>query len=306
MLTLYQPHDKLVKKMLENKRVAIDLIKNTLPTKTLKKLDLATLQLTTESAVSEAWKKYRNDIVFHCKTKKKKDTYIYILIEHQSTPDRFMPLRMQCYKYNLIGKYLHQKNPPKKIPNIIGIVLYHGETAYPYSTDVAACFEDRELALKDALEPMVLIDLKKISEKELFDNVGDDTLLKFLLKYSRTKDFIKKIRALMEQRPSIFVSLSTNQATFVFHYVLHVGKGTPSNAKMMKIAMNRIYGQPKADKIFSLADYFREEGMQEGIQKGREEGIQEGIQRGREEVIAKMVAKGKLTRKQAEEIILGA
>ena len=94
MENLHQPHDKLVRKMLKNKRIAIDLLKSSLPTKTLVKLDLPTLQSASETAVSGKWKEFRNDIVFHCKTKEQKNTYI--LVEHQSTPDRLMPLRMRC------------------------------------------------------------------------------------------------------------------------------------------------------------------------------------------------------------------
>ncbi len=322
-MRIHHPHDKLVRKMLTDKHVAIDLLKNSLPAETIALLDLSTLQPTTETGINEAWRAYRNDVVFHCKTKAQKN--VYIIIEHQSTPDRFMPLRILRYKCNLLGKYLDAKNPPPKIPNVISLVIYHGKKEYPYSTDIVACFEDEKLAARDVLAPMCVLDLKKMSEEALLGNEGADTLLKFLLKHSREKDFIQKLQALMEQKPEIFVSLSIPQAQFVFEYALYVGKGTPANASIMRTAMNQLYGKPKAQKIFSLADYFREEakkkvrkegiqeGMRKGVEKGRKEGIQEGIQKGRQEgiqqgvekAIKRIVATGKLTQKEAEEMVLG-
>ena len=224
------------------------------------------------------WKKYHNDVVFRCKTKAQKN--VYIVIEHQSTPDRLMPLRILRYKYNLLSKYIDAKKPPKKVPNVISLVIYHGEKEYPYSTEVVACFEDERLAASDAFVPMHVLDLKKMPEGELLDNEGADTILKLLLKYSREKDFIQRIQALMKERPNIFLSLSIAQATFIFEYILYVGKGTPANAKIMKAAMNQLYGAPKAKKIFSLADYFRLEGMRKGVEKGKLEGMRKGVEKG--------------------------
>ena len=115
----HHPHDKLVSKFLEDKKVAIDLLKKHLPAKALENLELSTLKASSETFVSDKSKKYHNDIVFHCKTKEDKDAYIYLLIEHQSTPDPFMPVRMLRYKLNVLAKYLDAKKQPEKLPNII-------------------------------------------------------------------------------------------------------------------------------------------------------------------------------------------
>ena len=203
------------------------------------------------------------------------------------------------YKCNLLGKYLDAKNPPKKVPNVISLVIYHGEKEYPYSTDVVACFEDEGLAANDRVEPMQLLDLAKIPEEVILQHGGADMLLKLLLKYSRKKDFIQRILALMEQHPNIFVSLPTAQANFIFEYILHVGKGTPANASTMKATMNQLYGKAKADQFFSLADYFKQKLRKEGIQQGM---LKKRISKGRyPRTIKKMVAKGRLTQREAEE-----
>ena len=110
---------------------------------------------------------------------------------------------------------------------------------------------------------MILLDLAKMSEKELLSKKGSDAVLKMLLKYSKSKDFIRKVQEMMKKYQLIFVSLSQEQAKCVFEYVLHVGKGNPKNAASMRNSFNETYGSKRADKIFSLADYFKQQGRQE-------------------------------------------
>ena len=117
------PHDKLVKKFLEDRGVAISFLETHLPHRILKDLDLLTIVPCSETAVSDEWKKYHSDVVFRCKKRHKEDEYMYILVEHQSVPDRFMPIRVLRYELNVLGKYLDAKKRPKKLPNIVTIVL---------------------------------------------------------------------------------------------------------------------------------------------------------------------------------------
>ncbi len=274
-------------------------------------LDLHTLKTSSQTAVSKNWKKYHNDIVFECKTQDKKDAYIYLLIEHQSTPDPLMPIRLLRYKLNILGKYLDTKTKAQKLPNILSLVIYHAQKQYPYPKDIFSCFEDKDLAVKDLVEPMLLIDLNEMPQDALLYCGGKDTLLKLLLKLSRQKDFIRKIHDLMNAHPEIFVSLSSNQAGFVFEYILHLGKGTPENAKIMKTAISQVYGHKKAEKIFTLADYLRQEGRQEGIklgeQRGRKEGMQlgkqEGIQLGKQDTISELVERGLISQQIADQLL---
>ncbi len=59
----HRPHDKLVKKFLKDRRIAIDLLKKHLPANVVKTLNLATIEPTSESAIDEKWKEFHNDIV---------------------------------------------------------------------------------------------------------------------------------------------------------------------------------------------------------------------------------------------------
>lgn len=296
MSEIHHPHDKLVKKFLSDKKVAIDLLKKHLPANVTEKLNLSTIVATSETAVDENWKQFHNDIVFSCKTKDNKDTYIYTLIEHQSTPDVFMPVRVLRYKINVIGKYLDAKKQPKKIPNIISLVIYNGIKEYPYAKDIFSCFENSNLAKQDITEPMVLLDLADTSEETILRQGGADTVLKLLLKWGRERDFVNKLQSSMNKNPDFFISLSLQQAGYMFEYVMLVGKGNSKNAEMMRTAIQQVYGKSKSEKIFTLADYYKEEAKKEGILEGMQKGVQKGMQ-----AIRELFTKGILTEEQAKK-----
>ncbi len=276
----HNPHDKLVKKFLTDTKVASDLLRNHLPPHVREKLGLSKLRATSETAINERWKEFHNDIVFHCHTRQGDDAYIYALIEHQATPDAFMPLRLLRYKLNIIGKYLDSKKRPNKLPNIVALVIYHGEGRYPYAKDIFSCFQNPALARQDIAEPMNLLDLTSLPAAAITRMGGADAVLKLLLKFGRDRDFIEKIQHMMHTQPDLFLSLSHAQAGLMFEYALFVGSGNAENAKTMKQAIQQTYGQAKAGKIFSLADYYTSEGFQKGIQKGKIEMAKQMLAKG--------------------------
>jgi hypothetical protein len=67
----------------------------------------------------------------------KREVLIYILIEHQSEPDRLMPLRLLDYLtqiYKSQGREWSQKNPTFKgfhVQPVLPIVLYTGKNSWP-------------------------------------------------------------------------------------------------------------------------------------------------------------------------------
>ena len=256
------PHDKLVKKFLEDRGVAISFLETHLPSRILKNLDLLTVVPCSETAVSDEWKKYHSDVVFRCKKTGKEGRYVYILVEHQSVPDRFMPIRVLRYELNILGKYLDAKKRPKKLPNIVTIVLYHGKGKYPYPTDIASCFQNGKVTGRGLLEPMNLVDLASLSKKELKLYRKPDAVLKILLKYSNEINFVEEITEFMRDVPSIFRSLSRKQLKFTYEYVMFRAGGTKENEKLMKEAIKNTLGEEDAGQFFSLVDYYTLKGKE--------------------------------------------
>jgi predicted transposase/invertase (TIGR01784 family) len=98
---LTKPHDLLVKATLANPQALKDFASIHLPQPVLAQMDLDSLQLTNKSYVSADMKEFHNDIVFSFSLQSHPG-YAFCMIEHQSTPDRMLPLRFLQYQVNLI------------------------------------------------------------------------------------------------------------------------------------------------------------------------------------------------------------
>ena len=104
-------------------------------------------------------------MVYECLIDGKK-SYIYFLLEHQSTPDELMAFRKLQYNVALMNQHLKKGN--KKLPVIVSLCLYNGnKSPYPHSTDVFDCFENIELAKELMFKPFKLIDLSVLSDEEI-------------------------------------------------------------------------------------------------------------------------------------------
>lgn len=68
-----------------------------------------------------------------------RDAYLYVLIEHQSTPDRLMALRMLGYQLRIWERHLarpEQRSRTRPLPLIIPVVIYQGRRQWIAPTDL--------------------------------------------------------------------------------------------------------------------------------------------------------------------------
>ena len=98
----------------------------------VEQLDLSTLETTKDSYVSDDLRDREDDIIWRVLWRdkgQKQWLYIYLLLEFQSSVDRFMPLRVNIYSSMLLDD-LRKKNqltPNGKLPPVFPLVLYNGE-----------------------------------------------------------------------------------------------------------------------------------------------------------------------------------
>ncbi len=114
------PHDLFVKASLSNPQAIQEFAQAYFPVEILAKIDLASLQLTHKSYVTEGLKELHNDLVFSF-TIENQPGYAYCLLEHQSTPDFRMILRFAKYNIALLEDYLKGKDATTPWPLIINI-----------------------------------------------------------------------------------------------------------------------------------------------------------------------------------------
>ncbi len=240
-----------------------------------------------------------SDLVFTCRYNKNgvhddksrsssdSEAKVVLLVEHQSTPDRFMAFRVYHYLFNML--YTILKKRPKDqasepLPPVYALVFYHGkQTPYPYSMDLANCFND-PFGIMDKLfnNPVPLVDVNSISD----DKLKQQALLGIItgaLKYSRSPDMGSKVLWLMEYLNSMDLSerLKVELVREMTSYMFSVG--TVANVKQFVKNIGQL-PEPIRGEFMTAAEQLQE--------LGAERGREEGLEKGKKEVAINLLKEG--------------
>ena len=156
---IHDLHKGFFRDSLSDLTVAKDLLQAHLSPEISKRIQWDSLRLNNKSYTDEKPTQPRCDLVYTCKLDKDDDD-LYILVEHQNTPDLLLPFRFLQYKVAILTEYLTQnkhKDRKIKLPIILSLCIYTGkETPYPYSLDTYDCFQDPALTREaGTLEPFL-------------------------------------------------------------------------------------------------------------------------------------------------------
>jgi len=66
------------------------------------------------------------DVLLHTRTRAVSEVFIYVLLEHQSTQDRLMPLRFFQYTERLWSRWLREHPNAARLPAVLPVIVYHG------------------------------------------------------------------------------------------------------------------------------------------------------------------------------------
>lgn len=100
----------IVRNVLSDLRLAREFFTLHLPKHILNAIDLATIELLPTVYVDEKLQEYRSDLLYRVKFPESAD-YLYIIVEHQSKPEKWMPIRINKYVALIVDRYLHKKMP---------------------------------------------------------------------------------------------------------------------------------------------------------------------------------------------------
>lgn len=137
-----QPHDALFKRTFSDPVLASGEFRAMLPAALLEATDFGTLKLCAGSYVDEALVKSESDLLFEAKVAGR-DTFFYVLFEHQSQPDPLMPLRMLRYVVRILERYAAEGSGRAlslPLPVVIPLVLHHGERGWTVARRVEDLF----------------------------------------------------------------------------------------------------------------------------------------------------------------------
>jgi hypothetical protein len=151
MATPNTPHDSLFKAIFSDPRAAAAQFRALLPPALASALDLDALEDVTRNFVDSALGPSDCDLLFAAPWGGGEHQALLILHEHQSEPETFMCIKTLRYSVSAWHEWLkRQRTPPRKLPPLIAVVLYHGKLPWAEPRTLSELFD-----VPPALVPLV-------------------------------------------------------------------------------------------------------------------------------------------------------
>jgi predicted transposase YdaD len=166
-----QPHDSLFRFVLGKPMHAAAELRAVLPAPLADRLNLVNMRPVNGSFVDEELTNRHCDVLMQT-TLDGREAFVYVVIEHQSSPDPTMPLRMLRYVMRIWDHYLQEHPKAKRLPMIVPLVVYQGSRRWTNSVELSELLDiDPETAhLAAAFLPrfrFLLDDLTKLDKAAL-------------------------------------------------------------------------------------------------------------------------------------------
>ncbi|MFO5833661.1 Rpn family recombination-promoting nuclease/putative transposase [Klebsiella pneumoniae] len=275
--TTSTPHDAVFKQFLTQADTARDFLAIHLPPALRQRCDLDTLQLESASFIEESLRAWYSDVLWSLKTASG-EGYIYVVIEHQSSPDAQMAFRLM--RYAIAAMQRHLDGGHTKLPLVVPMLFYHGATTpYPWSLNWLDCFADPQLASELYISPFPLVDVTVIPDDEIVRH-RRVALLELIQKHIRQRDLMDLHEQLV--RLLALGYTSRRQLKTLLHYLLQAGNAADPVAFLRHLAQN-VPRRPHKETLMNIAQFLEQRGHQQGLKQGLEQGLQQGIEQGIEQ-----------------------
>ena len=249
---------------------AAAFFKSHLPAPITAETDWATLCLLPGSFVKSSLQQVHSDLLFSVRIGTE-EALLYLLFEHQSTPDPAMPLRLLGYTTEILQQYHKSQGLP--LPPVLPFVLHQGPDPWTPSPHFQDLFELPGEAAVDLLPYLPKFQHALLDLSHYDPTTGEtDTQLRIvlnLMKLVRQREILKFF-AWLVQFP--VHALPNDLIGLMLLYALHADSELDAQAIYPILSSN-----PELKiTAMSVAEKLKIEGRVEGKLEGRSEGRVEG------------------------------
>lgn len=274
------PHDKIFKLILAEKKQAIELINKVLnlsPKLTEKEIE----RYSTEH-IDYLLRASTSDFVY-----KMKQRDVFFLLEHQSTIDYNMPKRILEYEVEIIkeavkGKKLTKNN--HKLPTVIPIVIYTGSRKWNVEKYIQECQVILQGAERVNLGEYYVIDVNDYSNEELEKDELFLSKVLLLEKLKREEEIIQVLDRI------IHTEKDKNNQEILKRVIAFILKGKISNKNIEKLVKK--LEREELDMVIEVLQKENERQRKIGIRQGVKQGVKQGIRQATSNIAQKMLQLG--------------
>ena len=276
-------HDKGYKYLFSNPLIVKELLQSFVSMDWVHHIDFTKAETIDKSYVTDQYKEYEADIIYKLYFKES-ELYLYLLIEFQSTVDRFIAFRMLQYIMELYRELIY-KHKSKSLPVVFPILIYNGDKKWT-----------APLSLQELIEvPPVLKQCKpyipQFQYYPIIENAIDKTTLYnmmnvistvFLLETGDAEEFFKtvdRIRELLhiyDNEPLLLRTL----LYWLVQYLQSHGMVEETSIILKTIEKPGEAGTMLSRTLEKIKKDLRKEGFSQGVQVGMQKGMQKGMKDG--------------------------
>ena len=287
MADIHQPHDRLFRAVFSDTGEAAGLLQTALPDTFRHSFDWTTLTLLDGTFVDEDLQGSQSDLLYrveHIETGQ--PVSMYLLFEHQSSPDPWLRLRLLRYCSRIWEADRRDDPERSELRPIVPVVFYQGARSWTHSTEFADLFPEAVRSL-----PWVprfaheLLDQTTLEPEAVTGNVkGRIAQLLMMVAFGR------RVEAALDRAARWVLSLSQVEGgvdEFRRFIVYLAAVQDREVLETFRGALER-HGLDLEGEIMTYAEQLLAEGRAEGEARGRTE----GEQRGKVEVIESLLRVG--------------
>ena len=143
MADIHQPHDRLFRAVFSDAGEAASLLQAALPGAIRDSFAWTTLTLLDGTFVDEDLRGSQSDLLYQIEhTETGQPVSMYLLFEHQSSPDPWMPFRLLRYSCRIWEADRRSDPERSELRPIVPVVFYQGARGWSHSTEFADLFPE--------------------------------------------------------------------------------------------------------------------------------------------------------------------
>ncbi|MEW6526378.1 MAG: Rpn family recombination-promoting nuclease/putative transposase [Spirochaetota bacterium] len=276
-------HDKGYKYLFSNPLMVKELLESFVHMDWVKEIDFTQAETIDKTYVNDHYKEYEADIIYKLRFRNT-DMYIYLLIEFQSTVDKFIAFRMLQYIVELYRELLYHHNA-KKLPVVFPVMIYNGDKVWNAPFALEDLIDIPEIlheclpyvpkfryypVIENELNPEILQQMMNVIATVFLLETGDDAI------FYKTIDRIKDLVQIYTEKGE-FLLIRT-----LLYWLLHYLQSHGIVDSDQKIPGNFVNTPQEATSMLAQTlKKIKSDLIKEGFNKGIEKGIQKGIQKGK-------------------------
>lgn len=275
-ITVRMKRDRLTHKhgygvLFTHNRLLKELIESFVNPRLAEKLDFNHLEpLLEKSYIDRNFRDFAEDLVVKVPFENG-EAYIYLLIEFQSTVERFLSLRVLNYITLFYLDYLKEHKNAQNLPPVLPIVLYNGSADWTTPDNI-----------RDLIQPVDFLEMyypdfryfkiieKEYSDKEL-EKVGNAVAGIFYLENTPKRDFEKILNNLdkfLDKETAEIIALLTV-------WIKHLYRNERIDESIYIEMTNLKNSMEAKSMLVTTLQELREEYIKEGIEQGIAQGSEE-------------------------------